>query len=104
MKLPFTGAISRKELISFEFFFLAFPFLIADETIFRSRHLLALVAWEQCDFEIGHERNYSFRESWWTPSKAYGWLTLYIICVLIIFVGKEFTNVYYCHFSIVRAD
>ncbi|KAK2573661.1 Sodium/potassium/calcium exchanger 3 [Acropora cervicornis] len=57
------------------------------ESAFQSRHLLSTVEWETCNFEIGHERNYSDRESWTTRPEAYGWLTLYIFCILVIFVA-----------------
>ncbi|XP_078379256.1 sodium/potassium/calcium exchanger 4-like isoform X2 [Oculina patagonica] len=60
---------------------------LTDESIFRSRHLLSTVEWETCNFEIGHARNYSNRESWWAPTKAYGWLALHIFCVLVIFIA-----------------
>lgn len=57
------------------------------ESAFLSRHLLSTVEWETCNFEIGHERNYSNRESWTTRPEAYGWLALYIFCILIIFIA-----------------
>lgn len=60
---------------------------LSDESVFRSRHLLSTVEWETCNFEIGHERNYSSRETWSTPTKAYGWLALYIFAILVIFIA-----------------
>jgi len=60
---------------------------LTDESIFRSRHLLSTVEWETCNFEIGHARNYSNRDSWRAPTRAYGWLTLHIFCVLVIFIA-----------------
>jgi len=50
------------------------------------RHLLT-VAWEKCDFEIGHERNYSDPSSWNTPSKAFYWIPLYVFLIIVIFVA-----------------
>lgn len=50
------------------------------------RHLLT-VAWEKCDFEIGMERNYSDPSSWYTPTKAYYWVPLYVFLIIIIFVA-----------------
>ena len=66
-----------------------FGVLQCTESAFLSRHLLSTVEWETCNFEIGHERNYSNRESWTTRPEAYGWLALYIFCILIIFIGKS---------------
>lgn len=59
----------------------------SDESVFQSRHLLSTVEWETCNFEIGHERNYSNRESWTAPRKAYAWLALHIFLILVIFVA-----------------
>jgi len=50
------------------------------------RHLLT-VAWERCDFEIGRARNYSDPSSWNTPAKAYYWVPLYVVLIIIIFVA-----------------
>ncbi|XP_058950478.2 sodium/potassium/calcium exchanger 3 isoform X3 [Pocillopora verrucosa] len=60
---------------------------LTDGSVFQSRHLLSSVEWETCNFEIGHSRNYSTRETWWAPKEAYGWLALHIFCVLVIFVA-----------------
>lgn len=60
---------------------------LTDESIFRSRHLLSTVEWETCNFEIGHARNYSNRDSWWAPTEAYGWLALHVFCILVIFIA-----------------
>lgn len=57
------------------------------EPVHLSRHLLSTVEWETCNFEVGQERNYSDPETWSTPTKAYAWLTLYIFCVLVIFIA-----------------
>ncbi|XP_022791918.1 sodium/potassium/calcium exchanger 4-like isoform X3 [Stylophora pistillata] len=60
---------------------------LTDGSVFQSRHLLSSVEWETCNFEIGHSRNYSARETWWAPDEAYGWLALHIFSVLVIFVA-----------------
>lgn len=60
----------------------------ADSPIFKSRRLLSEVAWEKCDLEIEHARNYTDRDSWHAPNIAYVWLALYIFCVLVIFLGN----------------
>lgn len=67
---------------------LSFFLYFSTESVFQSRHLLSTVEWETCNFEIGHERNYSNRESWTAPRKAYAWLALHIFLILVIFVGK----------------
>ena len=53
-----------------------------------TRHLLSSVEWEKCDFEIGHKRNYSDPNSWHSNGDAKLWVALYIVLVLIVFVGK----------------
>lgn len=53
---------------------------------YSSRHLLS-TAWEQCDFEIGHTRNYSDPDSWYSPASAKQWVILYVFMILIIFVA-----------------
>ncbi|XP_066924168.1 sodium/potassium/calcium exchanger 1-like [Clytia hemisphaerica] len=52
-----------------------------------SRHLLSAFEWEQCNFEIGHTRNYSNPDSWYSPASAKGWVALYCILILIVFVA-----------------
>lgn len=51
------------------------------------RHLLSGVAWEQCDMEIGHSRNYSVPSSWHSPTSALNWVLLYVVLIIIIFVA-----------------
>jgi len=53
---------------------------------YSGRHLLT-VAWEKCDFEIGRARNYSDPSSWNTPTKAYYWVPLYVVLIIVIFVA-----------------
>lgn len=57
------------------------------QVTYTSRHLLSTVQWEQCDFEIGHKRNYSEPSSWTHPSIANGWVALYVFLTLIVFVA-----------------
>lgn len=51
-----------------------------------NRHLLT-VEWEQCDFEIGHKRNYSEPSTWHSPPSSKGWVVFYCALVIVIFVG-----------------
>lgn len=60
----------------------------ASNTAASGRKLLSTVAWEQCDFEIGHVRNYSDPESWYNSNSiSYAWVALYLVLVLIVFTA-----------------
>jgi len=51
-----------------------------------NRHLLS-VEWEQCNFEIGHERNYSDPSSWYSPASSKGWVAVYCGLIIVVFVA-----------------
>ncbi|CAB4027349.1 sodium potassium calcium exchanger 4-like isoform X3, partial [Paramuricea clavata] len=55
---------------------------------YSTRHLLSTSKWETCDFETNYLRNESDPDHKnTTPNEAYGWMTLHILGVIIIFIA-----------------